>query len=348
MKKSLISILRIIYFALLVIATLIFVFRCGKYFWTTLWIVFEIYVLTALTRTISSKESVSTFLKGAYIGIGLVALFYFTSMKVGINVKSPFFAGFAVGTYEEFIKMIPVLLMAYLIYRRRKILPNPSDFLWMSVLSGAAFTLVETSYWINFRFPFTYGPHIGPLYFFPNALGQYYAGAKIGYIGHAAATGLIGMALGWGIFFKTKRNTILNRIWWLIPVMAYVWVVFEHAFNNIYYKEKSGYLLIFGGGQLTPYIFIVLLLLTIGFDILSLILLFRARSTSRMIFFGNIRQAFKALLKRKWGEMISRGRVVTIYLRRINLLSWKGVTIGEEINGESFSITEKNESNKED
>ena len=348
MKKSFVPILRIVYFALLAIATLIFVFRCGKYFWTTLWIVFEIYVLTALTRTISPRESLSTFLKGAYIGIGLVALFYFTSMKVGVDVKSPFFAGFVVGTYEELIKMIPVLLMAYLIRRRRKILPNPSDFLWMSVLSGAAFTLVETSYWINFHFPFTYGPHVGSLYFFPNALGEYYAGAKIGYIGHAAATGLIGMALGWGIFFKTKRNTFLNRIWWLIPVMAYVWVVFEHALSNIYYKKPSGYLLMFGGGQLTPYIFIVLLLLTIGFDFLSLILFLRAHSTSRMIFFGNIRQAFKALLKGKWGDMISRGRVTTIYLRRINLLSWKGVTVGGEISEETFPMTEKNESNKED
>ena len=269
-------------------------------------------------------------------------------MKVGVNVKSPFFAGFAVGTYEEFIKMIPVLLMAFLIHRQRKILPNPSGFLWMSVLSGAAFTLVETSYWVNFRFPFTYGPHIGSLYFFPNALGEYYAGAKIGYIGHAAATGLIGMALGWGIFFKTKRNTFLTRIWWLIPVMAYVWVVFEHALSNIYYIKPSGYLLMFGGGQLTPYIFIVLLLLTIGFDLLSLILFLRARSTSRMIFFGNIKHAFKALLERKWGKVISRGRVAIIYLRRINLLSWKYVTLGGEISKEAFPMTEKNGFNKED
>ena len=172
----------------------------GKWFFIEVWFVVEIFILTFLTKTTPFRISLSAFSKGIYIGVGLSLLVYFLVLGIGFEEDTIFTSGILIPPLEEAAKFLPVLLITYLIYRRKKTFLNPSDYLWISVLSGAGFSMVEKMYFGDVTFSYTYGPHLGGIYFFPDAL----SADGIGYIGHSAATGLIGMCFGLGLYLKSK------------------------------------------------------------------------------------------------------------------------------------------------
>jgi hypothetical protein len=245
----------------------------------------------------------------------------------GIDVQGIFYRGFIVAGTGEAIKLVPVALVAYLVYKRRKAFINPSDFLWLGVLSGAAFGMVEKTFWQGIYFPFTYGPHIGRFYFFPTALGIYASGGQLGYIGHSAATGLLGLALGWGIYFRRKTDSSVGKLWWLFPVIVYAWVVLEHALNNAHYAGASHFLHVLGGGQLTPVFFIFAFIITTVFELYNLFRFFRAHPQAGQGIRIGAKQFFSLVLKNKWSKIPAVFQATLKFYRNINMLSWQSTCI---------------------
>lgn len=238
-------------------------YRAGNYFWVEVWFMIEILILTSLTRTVSWRRLLAAFMRGISIAAVLTMLFYLAFSLIGAPMKSAFMSGWVMGTLEELFKFLPVLFIIYFLYRGRKVLPNLSDWLVLSVLAGAGFSLVEKALWSGVNFPFTYGPHLGQIYFFPDALGIYVKGQAFGYLGHAAATGLIGMSVGLAFWLKQR---IKNNLVWILPAVITLWVIIEHALLNAYYADGTTGLLMFGGGQLTPWLFIILLIALLAID----------------------------------------------------------------------------------
>ncbi|HLD17873.1 MAG TPA: hypothetical protein VJB99_02240 [Patescibacteria group bacterium] len=221
----------------------------------------EVILVTLFTRTVSLRYGLGLFAQGVVLsGMATLILWRFTGL-FGLHDTQ---TGEIIAVVaEEVFKFAPVALAAFLSVRHRKIPFNVSDFLFLSAMCAAGFSLFEKFFWQDVSFPFTYGPHLGRWFFFPDALGIYVDGKEFGYIGHAAATGLIGMGVGLGLLLKTQRKSF----WWILPVFAFVWVTGEHLLSNLYYVNGTDALLAFGGGMLTPWIFLAFLVAVLWMDI---------------------------------------------------------------------------------
>jgi len=269
-----------IWAACIIFLLIYFIVKGKNYFWLEIWFLIEILILSILTRSIGWKRLLSVFLQGIVISGGLTFLLYKLMSIAGANMGSAFINGWVIGPAEELFKLMPLALAVYLLYKKRKVIPNASDFLIISVMAGSGFSIIEKTFWEGVSFPFTYGPHIGRLYFFPDALGIMVDGRAFGYIGHAAATGLIGMAFGLAFYIRKK----VKKEWvWIIPALVYIWVSIEHALLNSYYADGSKALLKIGGGLITPWIFIMFLIAVLAIDGVNLIAWLRKRPEGRKI-----------------------------------------------------------------
>lgn len=284
-------------------------------FWIEAWLMLEILVLTTLTRTISAKYSLFVYTQGLVIGAGVMLIIGSLSNFIGLNISDGLWGSFFMPTLEEIAKLLPVLLAAYLIIKRDKTIFNTSDFLLLAVMSGAGFSMLEKYFWDGINFSFTYGPHLGGLYFFSDALGVYLGGETVGYIGHAAATGFIGMGLGLGLYLK-KHKPLAKTWWWVIPVATFIWVTFEHIVYNLRNDLSSFW---FKGMIVTPWLFILLLVATLIIEGRALNNLFKKIPSIKKQTFSSFKETFKNVKK---GE-ISLSKIFTPFrkLRLANLLA---------------------------
>lgn len=264
-----------------IIFLLVYFIIKGKYYlWLEIWFLIEILILSILTRTVGWKRLLSVFLQGILISGGLTFILYKGMSIAGANMGSALINGWVIGPSEELFKLVPVALMVYLLYKKRKAMPNASDFLILSVFAGSGFSIIEKTFWEGISFPFTYGPHIGGLYFFPDALGIMVDGRAFGYIGHAAATGLVGMAVGLAFYIRKK----VKKEWvWVIPALVFIWVSMEHALLNSYYANGSKALLKLGGGLVTPWIFIMFLIAVLAIDGFNLLAWLKKKPEGRRL-----------------------------------------------------------------
>ena len=218
-------------------------------FWIEAWFMLEILVITMITRTVSAKYGLFIYTQGLVIGAGFTLLVGSLVNLVGFEVSGGFFGAVFMPIIEEVAKFLPVLIAAYLTIKRNKTIFNISDFLLLSVMSGAGFSMLEKYFWEGINFSFTYGPHLGDTYFFSDALGVNMSGETVGYIGHAAATGFAGMGLGLGFYLK-KRFTAAKTWWWIVPLATFGWVTFEHIIYNFRHDVSAIW---FKGMTLTPW-----------------------------------------------------------------------------------------------
>ncbi|HBR80887.1 MAG: hypothetical protein UX09_C0038G0003 [Candidatus Uhrbacteria bacterium GW2011_GWE2_45_35] len=243
----------------LAILFLIFWINNPHWFWVELWFLLEIVVLTSFTRTLSLKTGIGTFLMGITVGFGVIYLI--GSGFEAINMTKTARA-FIMPLLEEAAKILPILITIRLFGGLKKPRLNLSDFIFLGACAGAGFSMLEKYFWDSVYFPFTYGPHFGSTYLFSDALGVYASGEPFGYVGHAAAT--VFVALGLGLTYKFLRS---KKPFWLVPVLvAFAWVGIEHIILNYYYTPRGEAFMIFGGGQMTPWIILIALIATIVFE----------------------------------------------------------------------------------
>ena len=275
MKKSLnlLQILRYLSVAALLFSLGSFYFHNSDYFWIEISFVIEISILTCLTRSTNMMNGGFALLNGIFLSAGATLLIAQVIGFLGFDIQNVFWSAYVFPWVEEISKLIPVLLFAYLLFKKDKVLPNISDFLFLGVMGGAGFSLFEKYFWDGISFDTTYGPHLGSVYFFPDALGTYVSGDVLGYVGHSAATGLIALGIGIGLYLKKKKKKEFRvaeqlsvktspsrsrfKLWWIAPLAGLLWIVLEHTLLNLYYANGSELLLLIGGGLLTPWVFLV-------------------------------------------------------------------------------------------
>ncbi len=219
--------------------------------WRELQFITTLALATIVTRSMSTRYGISAL----SLGMGVTTLFVIGAghamTAAGIDTIEGIGNWGVVPLVEETVKLAPVGIVVWLYARRRRFAPNPSDLLMLGCFAGAGFALVE-----NFQLfqqgggiardmARQYGPHLGSIYVVPGAWGS------AGYVGHAAATGLICGGYGLGLALRDRAN----GYWWAIPAACAAWVLVEHMFVNLYVNSGSSFALILGNGRLTPWLF---------------------------------------------------------------------------------------------
>jgi len=227
-----------------------------------------ILLLTIFTRSVTVRYCFTVYARGLFLGVGITLLIGAIYRLLGFDPANDFFA-YAIffPIVEEICKILPVILSAWLIYRSRKVQFNISDWLALGMMAGAALGMSE-DYYRTGVFGDHYGPHIGNVYLFPDALGGYFDRdySLMGYVGHGAGTAFIAIAIGLGFYLSKKLKK--NWLKWQVPLVAFIWITFEHMANNAR-AESSIMIKIFnlvGGGMWTPWIMLVLMLAGISLD----------------------------------------------------------------------------------
>lgn len=213
-----------------------------------------ILLATVITRSMSAGSGVSALGLGLGLVVFLTIGFGRAIIAAGFSTQEGVMNWGVIPLVEEVLKLSPVALVAWLHWRRQKLMPNPSDLLMLGCFAGAGFalaenvSLVQNNAGIARDMARQYGPNIGPLYLVPGAWGS------AGYAGHAAATGFIAGGLGLGL---ALRQHVGSR-WWLIPALCAAWIIVEHMLTNFYVGSGSRFALMLGNGRLTPWMFVIL------------------------------------------------------------------------------------------
>jgi RsiW-degrading membrane proteinase PrsW (M82 family) len=219
-----------------------------------------ILLLTSVTRSMAAGSALSALGAGLGLSVPLVVGAGHLVTAIGIDTSDGLGNRLWLPILEESIKLLPVALVALLHWRRSGLSLNPSDLLAAGCCAGGGFALVENAMLVENGggvlrdMARQYGPHIAGFYLVP-------AWGAAGYVGHAAATGLICGGLGLGM--------ALRRIpWWAaIPAACFAWVTGEHVLANTYVGTGSEAWLLLGNGRLTPWLFVALAVAIVVLDL---------------------------------------------------------------------------------
>ncbi|MCJ7582917.1 MAG: PrsW family intramembrane metalloprotease [Candidatus Aminicenantes bacterium] len=313
-----------IFYALIFITALILLFDEPHYFWIELQFALLIWIATSLTRSASTQLGIAVWSGGVGFSILLLLLYGNLLKLAGVNPDSVWMASLFFPVAEEIVKILPVVLFALYFWRKRKLTFNTSTFLFLGIMTAIGFSMLEKSYWENISFPFTYGPHLGGFYFFSDALGIYVKSKPLGFIGHGAATGLIAMGIGLGLYFRKFKA--YRTFWWIFPLFPALWVLLEHCLLNLYYANGSTALLIVGGGQFTPWIFLAFLAATVGIDLSAAVRTWR-NSPCLQERFRLLRSYPKHQIKKKRKVHWAWLGLAAEQFRFLNLVAWN--TLGQ-------------------
>jgi RsiW-degrading membrane proteinase PrsW (M82 family) len=205
----------------------------------------EVLILTCLTRSVGVRLGVSALAWGIGVVAPLTVAIGWALSSAGLEMTSGAGNGVIVPVVEELGKLLPIAAVAMVAGRLRPTLLNASDLLVLGCMSGAGFSMVESSYFEHVRTGVRYAPHVAGLNLLPAAWGA------AGYIGHAAATGFVAVCLGLGLSLKRAYGV---SWWWGLPVAAFAWIVLEHGLANSFVNTGSRALMILGAGRLTPWL----------------------------------------------------------------------------------------------
>lgn len=276
-------------------------------FYQQIQLVVLLWLLTFFTRSIGGCFGLNVYLQGFFWGVGLTLGIGAVLTFLGFDVKNNFWQyAVTLPIVEEISKIFPVILSAWLLFRQTKSWPNPSDWLLMGALSGTAFGLLEDSFggFLTCWYCFThYGPHFGDFYFFSDALGFLWMNQEgshiFGFIGHAASTAFISMFIGLGFWVRSILPRF-KKIWLILPAASLVYIILEHmAYNAYESKENFAEILTkFGGGQATPWIFLVGILIVVVIDLVNRKIAIK-KSKNLISFFQNIKLVFKEAWSRR-------------------------------------------------
>jgi len=254
--------LRVAALALLALSVLLLAIDAPGPTWREFWFLGLILLATIVTRSMF----VGSALAALGLGLGVV-----TTLMIGAGHAlelAGIDTGSGVGNWglipllEESLKLVPVALVAWLYRRRTGLDANPSDLLMLGCFAGAGFALAENAMLVRDNAGIArdmarqYGPHIGPFYLVPGAWGS------AGYVGHAAATGLVSATFGLGLALRRR----LGPSWWMVPAAGFAWIVVEHVLTNFYVGSGSDAALMLGNGRLTPWIFVAVAIAIVVLD----------------------------------------------------------------------------------
>lgn len=289
--------------------------------------VLTVLLATILTRTVSWRTGVYALSLGMALAVPSMVLAGHLLGATGFSVAEGAGSWGAVPILEEALKLVPVLVIAVLHRRRTGDSLNPSDWLLAGCAAGAGFAMLEnaaltgSSPAVLRDMARQYGPHVGGLYLVPGAWGA------AGFVGHGAATGIAAGSIGVALALKRQRtaaaSTPLARLkrvpvpWWTIAAAGCAWVTLEHALANLYVNTGAETALLLGNGRLTPWIFVLLVILIVAID---------AAHARRTLARSAILRTRRRLVTLAWGgegvpARRSRPQIARLYLRELRTLN---------------------------
>jgi RsiW-degrading membrane proteinase PrsW (M82 family) len=194
-------------------------------------------VITAANRTLPLRWVAVSFMYGATL-VPFLAVLAAWPFNAALGFETPFRNSVVVPGVEETVKLLPLLLL--LLPRRWRFARTLgiTDVMIVGLAIGAGFMLWEDVL-LGF-YPGGVGrqsatefllrahadtPHLGPLYAFPTMdVGT----DNTAFIGHAAGTGYVALAIGVARFARTR----FGRWAWLLPVAVWGAVAAEHGLFN--------------------------------------------------------------------------------------------------------------------
>ena len=254
--------LRMVSLALLALSLLLLAVDAPAATWREVWFLGEILMITLATRSLSAGSA----LAALGMGLGVVSLLMVGAghalAAAGMDTSSGVGNWGVIPILEESIKLLPVFVMVLLGRRCPASTPTPSDLLVLGCFAGAGFALAENALLVQNSAGVArdmarqYGPHLGSAYLVPGAWGS------AGYVGHAAATGLVCGTFGLGLALRAR----LGASWWAVPAGGFAWVVSEHVLTNFYVGSGSRAALMLGNGRLTPWLFVAVAIAIVALD----------------------------------------------------------------------------------
>lgn len=282
--------------------------------------VLVIWGLTAATRTVSWGTAVSALSLGIGVAAPSVVLFGVILHKAGLDVSESVFGSWVVvPVVEELLKLAPVGIVAALHRRKTTLTLNPSDWLLAGCAAGAGFAMVENAQLVQ------HSPGVlrdmarqyGPSWLVPGAWGS------VGYVGHAAATGLAAAGIGLArslsrVAAARHASASLGRAALWAPLG---WVIVEHMLANLRVGTGSDLALLLGNGRLTPWLFLGAVAAVVATDLRWARRALAHSRTLRMRV-ALVREAIIGTTLPKRRAWWPRLRVAAAELRLLNATAW--------------------------
>lgn len=253
--------LRLASIALVALSLLVAAIGAPGATWLELQFVGLILLITAATRSMGARYAVSALALGLGVTTTLIVGAGHAAAAAGIDTSEGLGNWGVIPLLEEAVKLAPVVVILWLYGRRRRFEPNPSDLLMLGCAAGAGFAIIENyqlvlnSSGIARDMARQYGPHLGPIYLVP-------AWGSAGFVGHAAATGMICAGYGLGLEMRAR-----GKSWWAaVPAACAAWIVVEHMLVNLYVGTGAGAALMLGNGRLTPWLFVLAAAVVVALD----------------------------------------------------------------------------------
>lgn len=207
-------------------------------------------VLTAFNRTMPLRWVLFCFILGA-TAVPLPTLLISRLFTIIVEADDALFYAAIVPILEETAKVVPLLALLVLPRWRYRWTAGATDLLILGAALGSGFWFYEDMlrfftdrFSMDALFAMHAGtPHLGPFYLFPNMDVQVSvgpgirrtAGTAAAFIGHGGATAFIGLTIGLVRLLGARLKGLIGVFWrilWVIPLIAWGWMVFDHGMYN--------------------------------------------------------------------------------------------------------------------
>lgn len=216
---------------------LAFIGKTGPALLFPLYFMVAMLVVTTFNRTVSLGWVVMFFIYGT-TAVAFASLVLSWPINAVFGADSAFAGNIVIPILEEVLKVAPLVL--FLVWKgwRFRWTVGASDLLILGAAVGAGFAFFEDTL-LGFASggfgrmgaaEYIMGsheatPHLGPIYLFPSMdIGT----ADTAFIGHAAATAFVGLALGLARMLGLR----LRKGGWVLPAVVLLWVITDHAMFN--------------------------------------------------------------------------------------------------------------------
>jgi RsiW-degrading membrane proteinase PrsW (M82 family) len=216
--------------------------------WTALVFLAALVVLTSATRTVSIRQVTSLFLLGGFtMGLAHFVAQFMNHSALRDSTVPPM---------EEMFKIAPVLFVLWRGRRSTTWTLGVTDVMLMAAASGVGFGMVEDAY---IRHNHGWPAHIDWL-----PLTEITGGRLI--VGHGIWTALAGITLGLALLLRSRRELAIG-----LGASGFLWSALDHIANNFGVGQRGALANFLNGitgqGWVTFYLFVVGVVIAIGFDL---------------------------------------------------------------------------------
>jgi RsiW-degrading membrane proteinase PrsW (M82 family) len=303
--------------------------RTWPSFWHQLACVIVLAVLVWPVRSVPWGTLYNFFVIGFFFTFPIVGLQYFIEKILWAGHSLVLGSVLVAPITEEIGKILPLVLLLAIGRLGFRNSYGACDLMLCGAALGAGFGLFEDSLRMTRSFPTPSSPSLLGIAIFPDSYS--------GFIGHSGSAALIGLSLGCLLYAVRWRRWLLAGMGGLL--FAFLWMMIDHGVSNYatFGSQRNWFFLVRWiwamdqHGELSPYVFLILIVLTI---LAERLLLWRILRSYPHLSAACCMNFIKRPLRQGWGypqlrAVVLRLRFLSLYIltyRRLAflLIHWKG------------------------